>query len=59
MVKKKKEKFDVVPFQLCPKCNGEGSIRNYTYDTTSGLLVNQCDLCYGAKVIPMAKIPKK
>lgn len=48
-----------VPFQLCPKCNGNGVITNYNLNTTSYLTTNVCDLCNGSMVIPMAVIPEK
>ena len=34
-----------VPYQLCPKCGGDG-----------GVLV-QCDVCGGNKIIPMHVMP--
>ena len=54
------DKCQFVPFQLCPKCNGNGTAYTLTtssnYTTTTG---GVCDLCNGAKVIPMAAIPYK
>ena len=46
----------VVPYQLCPKCNGDGTVfvNNWNGSLTafsSGL--QTCDLCHGTKVIPM------
>jgi len=55
-----KEIVKCVPFQLCPKCNGEGKIDNPNLSTTSLALSKCiCDLCNGAMVIPMAVIPEK
>lgn len=49
----------VVPYQLCPKCNGTGKVlnnenwgRGTSFSSTSLI----CDLCNGAKVIPQAVI---
>lgn len=39
-----------VPYQLCPRCNGEGKVFNL-FQTTSGP-ERACDVCNGAKVIP-------
>ena len=57
---KKKYKFKVVPFQLCPKCNGEGTIFKGIINphTTATYGHQTCDLCNGAMVIPQALIPK-
>lgn len=41
-----------VPYQLCPKCNGEGYIANAKFDCT-GHADFSCDICNGAKIIPM------
>ena len=51
-----------VPYQLCPKCNGQGIVSKPPYVAGD---VNQwsatsssfgCDVCGGAKIIPMHKI---
>jgi len=56
----KKEKatelLSAVPYQLCPKCNGEGMLfvqnrSDYTTSVISGSQV--CDVCNGNKIIPM------
>ena len=44
----KKKKY--VPWQLCPKCNGEGFLFN---SSTVSSLTRTCDVCNGAKIIPM------
>jgi len=48
-----------VPFQLCPKCAGEGKIVRLNLDTSAYNTEEPCDVCFGAKVIPMAVIPDK
>ena len=48
-----------VPFQLCPKCNGSGSIIEYHPDSSFYIDCKICDLCNGAMIIPMAVIPNK
>lgn len=48
----------IVPYQLCPKCKGEGDLPAF-YDpfgqstTGTSFQRRQCDVCNGAKVIPM------
>ena len=54
--------MSTVPYQLCPKCNGDGKIliqdRNGSNtDTSNGL--QTCNLCKGAMVIPMHIISEK
>lgn len=49
---RKKPPADYVPFQLCPKCSGEGDIAITTARVT-------CDVCGGKKIIPMHPIKKK
>lgn len=52
-----------VPYQLCPKCNGQGTVSKPpylagdTHEWTSTSLSHQCDVCNGAKLIPMFIIP--
>ena len=58
MMDKKEEKADIVttetqvvkcvPYQLCPKCNGNGQIIN-----TWGSMYSNCDVCNGDRIIPM------
>lgn len=48
-------------WQLCPKCNGMGTVHNpYAYSTSSALTI-PCDVCNGAKILPtpQTKIEKK
>lgn len=48
-----------VPYQLCPKCNGQGQVTKppYTpgdvYEWVSSSITFQCDVCNGSKIIPM------
>jgi len=49
-----------IPYQLCPKCNGDGTVlvQNWNQHETSisgGL--QTCNLCNGAKIIPMYEHP--
>lgn len=46
----------VVPYQLCPKCNGDGQVMVQQWNggntsISSGMFT--CDVCDGAKIIPM------
>ena len=47
-----------VPYQLCPKCDGTGSMKTpmgaNAHITTT--LVTTCDVCHGNKIIPMCPI---
>lgn len=45
-----------VPYQLCPKCNGDGQLmvqqsNGGTTSISSGMFT--CDVCGGGKIIPM------
>jgi hypothetical protein len=52
---------DAIPYQLCPKCNGQGTVSKPPYITgdvhqwSSTSSQFQCDVCQGAKIIPMIK----
>ena len=49
-------KLETIPYQCCPKCNGEGYLKGVTkislgnISTTPGFT---CDVCKGEKIIPM------
>lgn len=43
-----------VPYQLCPKCNGKGWVYPHSALTCS---TEPCDVCKGAKIIPMYVLP--
>ena len=48
-----------VPYQCCPKCEGQGIVSKPSYvaagvnQWSSTSAVHQCDVCLGAKIIPM------
>lgn len=54
-----------VPYQLCPKCNGQGTVSKPSYvpgdvyQWSSSSAVFQCDVCGGAKIIPMFIVEQK
>ena len=55
----------VVPYQLCPKCNGQGTvskppyIAGDVYEWSSSSCQFQCDVCNGQKIIPMFVLPQE
>ena len=49
------EKVSYVPYQLCPKCHGEGNLYRYTGPAHTDAA---CDVCKGEKIIPMAIVPE-
>ncbi len=53
-----KEYSQFVPYQLCPKCNGTGVVPILTTETTTIDINQQCDVCLGAKIIPMYVLPQ-
>lgn len=40
----------IVPYQVCPICNGSGIVTLYP---PMGIVQQTCDVCNGAKIIPM------
>ena len=49
-----------VPYQLCPKCGGDGEVlvNNWNGSPTSiSTGIQTCDLCGGAKIIPQHIVP--
>jgi DnaJ-class molecular chaperone len=59
MSKKSIKEAKVVPYQLCPKCNGDGVVMvrdSYGRDITVTIGQQTCDVCNGAKIIPMCVI---
>lgn len=51
-----------VPYQICPRCNGDGSIFNNQFSpdlTTISSGMATCDVCHGAKIIPMHVIEEQ
>ena len=49
----------VVPYQKCPKCDGQGSVSKPPYiagdvfEWSSTQAIHVCDICNGEKIIPM------
>lgn len=44
-----------VPYQLCPKCGGDGDLLRYNSPTLMGTNARPiCDVCDGKKIISMA-----
>ena len=52
-----------VPYQCCPKCEGQGIVAKPSWvaagvnNWSSTSAVHQCDVCNGAKTIPMYIVP--
>lgn len=42
-----------IPFQLCPKCNGDGNLMRYNSPPMTTTNCPVCDVCNGKKIIPM------
>ena len=65
MARSKSINTEYAPYQLCPKCNGQDNTimppwvvgDQLTY-TTSTSEAHICNVCNGAKIIPMFKIEK-
>jgi hypothetical protein len=55
----------IVPYQLCPKCNGQGTVSKPSHvpgdvcQWSSSSPVSQCDVCAGDKIIPMFIVKQK
>ena len=55
--------YDCVPYQTCPKCDGQGIVSKPEWlagDQTcwTGTGINhKCNVCQGEKIIPMFIIP--
>ncbi len=53
-----------VPFQKCPKCDGQGTVSKPPYvpgdvnQWSSTSATFQCDVCNGQKIIPQMVLPK-
>lgn len=52
-----KQEFTAIPYQICPKCNGSGTITLFpTYTEAQNGIKEEniiCDICKGDKLIPM------
>lgn len=51
----------VIPYQLCPKCNGVGIVVSNNFMTQQELTLSNpifptCDVCNGAKIIPQYEV---
>ena len=54
-----KKQLQPIPYQLCPKCNGQGQVSKppyipadvHVWASSSGIFF--CDVCNGSKIIPM------
>jgi len=47
--------INCVPYQICPKCNGDGDLcRHHTPAIVGTVARPICDVCGGNKIIPMA-----
>jgi hypothetical protein len=62
-MEKEEKTFDIIPYQLCPKCKGQGFVSKPPYvagdiDTwASSDSSFACDVCNGNKIIPMQVVP--
>ena len=50
--------INYVPYQKCPICNGSGIIIQTVFNSTVTYTQNTCDVCGGAKIIPMHALIK-
>ena len=47
---------NAIPYQLCPKCNGDGNLLRYNSPAMmSTTIAPTCDVCDGNKIILMNK----
>ena len=47
--------INCVPFQICPKCDGDGDLFRHHSPAIMGTNARPiCDVCEGKKIIPMA-----
>ena len=47
-------KSKLIPYQLCPKCNGDGNLLRYNTPAMISTYSNvMCDVCNGDKIIKM------
>ncbi len=47
-----KDVVPCVPYQLCPKCNGQGIVSN----NYSSSVYDKCNVCHGSMIIPMCVV---
>lgn len=50
--------MEYIPYQKCPKCDAKGTVHIAVLNTTGGI-GQICDVCNGAKIIPMYKNTKQ
>ena len=51
------KKIKHIPYQLCPKCHGDGDLARHNSPSIISTTVSvTCDVCHGAKIIPMYEI---
>ncbi len=61
-IERNRSKPEYAPFQKCPKCNGQGTVSKPSYvpgdvsQWSSSATSFVCDVCNGAKIIPMHMI---
>lgn len=57
------DQVQFIPYQLCPKCHGQGIVEKPPYvpgdvdQWISADTAHQCDVCMGAKIIPQYIVP--
>jgi hypothetical protein len=52
--KEMERKSKSIPYQLCPKCNGDGNLLRYNTPAMISTYSNvMCDVCNGDKIIKM------
>jgi hypothetical protein len=63
--KHESKEVQFIPYQVCPKCNGQGivTIPDHVVGNVSEWISDKssypCNVCNGAKIIPMFKITNK
>ena len=54
VAKEMEHKSKSIPYQLCPKCNGDGNLLRYNTPAMISTYSNvMCDVCNGDKIIKM------
>ena len=53
----KKTKY--IPYQLCPKCNGDGNLWRFNSPSVTDGSNMVCDVCNETKIIPMYEIKEQ
>ena len=56
LIKMEKIQSQNIPYQTCPKCNGDGNLLRYNSPVFLGTTQTPiCDVCENKKIIPMFK----